>query len=106
FVLEATGLDSSDSPLVRVRSVFVLLLASDFVFFRNVLARVAHVIVVVLVPKSVVNHGIHQGAVTETISRSGLGQKVRTVAHRLHATSDNDLGIPSLYCLRCQPYRL
>jgi len=78
----------------------VLLFASDAVFFSNVLAGQAHVVVVVNVPQAVVHHGVDQLSVAETISLASIRQKIRCVGHGLHATGDDDGAVSGLDCLR------
>ena len=75
---------------MRVQRELVLLLARDAVFFRDVLAGDAHVVVVVNVPQAVVHHGVDDLRIAQTISFARLRQKIGSVGHRFHAAGDDD----------------
>ena len=73
--LESAFLDRSDRFAMRVHRELILLFACDAVFLGNVLAGDTHVVVVVDVPKAVVNHGIDDLRVAQTVSFARLRQR-------------------------------
>ena len=75
LVLEAALLDRSDRLAMRVDGVLVLLFARDAVLLGDVLAGVAHVVVVVDVPQAVVHHGVDDLAVAQAIALARLGSR-------------------------------
>ena len=85
---------------MAVESVFVLAIAAHVVAFRHDFAGVAHVEVFKRVPQSVVNHGIHDRAVSQPVSFARAGQQIRSVRHALHSARNNDFRIAALYPLR------
>src|SRR6516162_5051177 len=85
---------------MRVHSELILLFAGDAVFFGDVLAGDAHVVVVVNVPEAIVHHGVDDGGVAEPITLTRLRQKIGGVGHRLHAAGEDDGTVAGLYRLR------
>ena len=85
---------------MRVHGELVLLFARDAIFFGNVLAGDAHVIVVVNIPKAVVHHGIDDLTVAQAISLARLREQIRSVGHRFHAARDHDGTVSGLHGLR------
>ena len=73
--------------------ILVLRLATDVVFLRDEFPGVAHVEVVVDVPEAVRDHSIDHLTMPKPLPGTGLWQVVRHVAHRLHATCQQALGI-------------
>ena len=69
--------------------VFVLLFARDPVLLGNILAGVAHVIVVVNVPQAVMNHRVDDLLIAQTESFARVRQKIRSIGHALHAAGDD-----------------
>ncbi len=105
LVLEAALLDRRDGLAMRVDGVLVLLLARDLVFVGDVLAGVAHVIVVVDVPEAVLDHRVDERAVAEAVALACVKQQVGRVGHGLHAAGDDDLAVVGEDGLRRQADR-
>ena len=103
--LEAALFHRSHGFAVRVHGELILLFARDAVFFRNVLAGDAHVVVVVNIPKPVVHHGIDDLTVAQTISFSRLRQQIGSVRHGFHAARNHDGTVSGLHRLRCESHR-
>jgi hypothetical protein len=49
-----------------------------------------------------VDHGVGELTVTHAVARPRLLQEVRRIAHRLHATGDDDLGVAEQDALRAE----
>ena len=87
---------------MRIQRKLILLLARDLVLFRNVLAGDAHVIVVVNIPQTILDHGINDLRIAQAIALARLRQKIRRVGHGFHATGDHDFAVAGLNGLRAQ----
>ena len=87
---------------MRIHSKLVLLLAGNAILLGYILAGDAHVVVVVDIPQSIVNHGIDDGRIAQAVSFARLRQKVRGIGHRLHASRDDDGTVLGLDRLRCE----
>ena len=85
---------------MRVDREFVLLFARDAVFFGYVLAGDAHVVVVVNVPQAIVDHGVDELRVAQTVSLAGLRQQIGSIGHRFHPAGNDDRAVTGLYRLR------
>src|SRR6185312_2620824 len=96
FGVEAAFAPGGGGFAVRVERVGVLLAARDVVFGCDVFAGDAHMVVVVDVPKAIVNHGIDCCGVAEAEALAGLGQEVGRVAHGFHASGDYDVRVVGL----------
>ena len=85
---------------MRVDGEFILLFASDVVFLGDVLSSDAHVVVVVDIPKAVVNHGVDELLVAKAVSLARLHEEIRRVGHRFHSSGDDDGTVICLNGLR------
>src|SRR5579859_293030 len=97
---EAALFDRGDGFAVGVDGELVLLLASDAVLFGDVLAGDPHVVVVVDIPEAVVDHGVDDLRVTETVSLARLREKIGSVGHGFHAAGHDDGTVSGLHRLR------
>ena len=89
---------------MRVDRKLILLLAGDAVLFGNILPRHSHVIVVINIPEPVVDHGVHDLCIADTIALARLRKQIRRVGHRFHSARDNDGAVPGLDRLGCEPH--
>ena len=84
----------------------VLLLPRNFIFLRHVLAGHAHVVILVNVPQSIINHRIDHFLIAQPESRTRALQQIRAVRHRLHPARHHHFRFAQLHRLRRQPHRL
>ena len=66
---------------MRVHGELVLLFTGYAVFFSDVLARHAHVVVVVNIPEAVVHHGVDDLRIAQSVSFASLRQEVGSIRH-------------------------
>ena len=66
------------------------------------LARLAHVVAVVVVPQPVVDHVVGELAVAEADAGATTEQQVRGVAHGLHAAGEHHVAVSGLDGLSCE----
>ncbi|MNS50666.1 hypothetical protein D3C72_833200 [compost metagenome] len=78
--------------LDRLDGVGVLLFAGELVLVHGAFGKFAHGLAVVGVDQAVVGHVVHGLEVAETVAGARVGQQMRGVGHRFHATGDHDLG--------------
>ncbi len=96
LALEAAFLPCLYGLLVRAHGIFVLLLACNAIFLRDVLARHAHVVVVVNVPEAVIHDGIDDLRIPEPIAFTRLREQIRCVCHGFHSACHNNLSVAGL----------
>src|SRR5919109_86471 len=96
----------STGLLLARHGELVLLFARDRVFFRHVLGRDAHVILVVHVPQAVDDHGVDHLRVAHAEALARAHQRVRRKAHRLLPAGDHDVGVAVRDRLRAEHRRL
>ena len=61
-------------------------------------------------PQPVVDHSVHELAITQAVANAGLRQDVRPQVHALHSTGDENLAVANLdhrrrqhHCLQARP---
>ena len=93
LVVEAAGLLGGLGLLLGGGGEGVLLLAGDAPDVVDVLGGGAHVIVVVSVPQTVLDHGVHQLLVAHASTPAGVQGGEGSGAHVLGAAADHHVGI-------------
>ncbi len=81
---------------MRVGSIFVLLLAGDLKLVGHILSGLAHVVVVVNVPETIIDHGIDNHVIAHAEAFARGGHEIGCVGHGLHATGNHDFRITGL----------
>jgi hypothetical protein len=103
---EPASLGRGDSLLVRANAVFVLVLAGEAVVIGALLALQAHVLLLVCVCETVLEHTVDERLVSELGSGPHSGKVVGSVRHALSSSSDHNVGIASDDGLRANDQRL
>ena len=104
FVFELAGLLGGLGLVLRGHREFVLLVARDLPFLRDILGRVAHVVAVERVPQTVFEHRIdhfgraHLGAVAQI-------HRMRRLAHALLPAGNHDVAVAVADRLEAQRHR-
>lgn len=91
--LEPASLNSGDGLLVGTDAVFVLLLTVEAMVLGALLSLQSHVLVLVRIGKTILQHAIDEWLVTELCTSAKVGEVVGGVGHALSTASDDDVGI-------------
>ena len=100
--VETSGLLSLGCASMTLDSKRILLFAGDAVLVGDQLCGLSHVEVVVLVPQTIVDHGVDQLAMAQTHAAARFGQQVRCVGHGLHAARKDAIRVACANGLRGQ----
>ena len=93
FLVELAGSHSGLGLLLGSGGESILLSAGDTPDVVDVLSGGAHVIVVISVPQTVLNHGVDQLLVAHASAPAGVHGSVGSSTHVLGTAADNDVGI-------------
>lgn len=90
---EPASLCRSDRLLVRANAVFVLVFTVEAMVVSTLLALETHMLLLVCVGKTVLEHTIYERLVSEFGASPHVGEVVGSVRHALGAGGDDDVGI-------------
>ena len=93
LIVEAAGIPGGAGLLLGGGGELVLLAAGNAPDVVDILGGGAHVIVVIGVPQTVLDHGVHQLLVAHTSAPAGVHGGIGSGAHVLGAAADHDVGI-------------
>src|SRR6516225_6392963 len=100
LLAKAAALDGVHCPAMTLAGVCVLALARDAVLLGYQFARHAHVEVFIGIPQPILDHGVQSLGVAEAIALAELREKVRGIAHGLHAAGHHGFHVarPDALC--------
>jgi hypothetical protein len=104
FFLKPARLLRRFGLVLRGECEFVLLVAAQLPFRRDILGRLPHVIAVENVGQAVANHGVDEFEITHLAAAAQMGAMLRQ-RHALLAAGDHDFGIAIGDLLHSERYR-
>ena len=92
--------------LMTLQCKAILLITGNSKLLSNDLCFVAHVNIFKCTPQGIMHHTIDDLAVAHAVSSASFGQEIGSIAHTLHATGNDNLGVTQLDGLGRQCHRL
>ena len=92
FVLETSGINSSDSLLLRSITECILHFTCDIVFLGNVLCRNTHVDTVHSICQGIIDHMVYTLEISHFVSCTCICRnQVRSTGHGFHTTGNDNV---------------